>query len=158
MAVDARAASPPDAPLSVSVDGDPPSRVALLPDRRVWLAVPAREKDGVEVRLSPSGPAVVNGLVVDAPPEKGRALFAGLAIALMSLMLLRALKAAEAAGLGLFAAGGVALACMPGWILLAWPGTARRPASPCPPSWPPVASRWPSCAPVRARRSRASRC
>lgn len=124
VAVDARGATPADAPLGISVDGDPPSRVALLPDRRVWLALPARAQDGVEVRLSPSGLVVVDGIVVDARPEKGRALAAGLAVALMSLMLLRTLRAAEAAGLGLFAAGVVALGCLPGWIVLSWPGTA----------------------------------
>ena len=124
LAVDARAATPPDAPLGISVDGDPPSRVALVPGRRVWLALPARAAGRGGGEAVAERPGRGERPRRRRATREGRALAAGLAVALMGLMLLRTLKAAEAAGLGLFAAGVVALACLPGWILLAWPGTA----------------------------------
>jgi hypothetical protein len=66
----------------------------------------------------------VNGLVVAAPPETGRAIAAGLAVALLALMLLRARPMAEAVGLSLLAAGGIGLGSLPAWVVLSWPGTA----------------------------------
>jgi hypothetical protein len=122
IAVDARSPSAPDAPLGIAVDGDPPSRVALVPGRRAWLAVPPRPVDGADVTLLPAGSAVVDGIVVAARPELARAAAAGLAVALLGLMLLRTRATAEAAGLGLFAAALVAIGAVPGWIALAWPG------------------------------------
>jgi hypothetical protein len=124
LAVDARAPTTPDAPLAIGVDGDPPSRVALVPGRRAWMAIPAREVDGAEVTLTPTGPAVVNGIVVAAGPEVARAGAAGVAVALVGWMLLRTRATAEAAGLGLFTAALVAVGSLPGWIALAWPGAA----------------------------------
>src|SRR4029077_11560004 len=89
-------------PLTVSVDGDPPSPVVLSPGTRVWLALPARERDGADVTLRPEGTAVVDGIAVASSPETGRAVVAGVAVALLALMLLRTRPAPEAIGLGLF--------------------------------------------------------
>ncbi len=122
LAIDARAPTAADRPVAVSVDGDPPSRVALSPGSRVWLALPTRERDGADVVLRPEGRAAVDGLVVAVGPETGRAVVAGVTIALVALLLLRTRPMAEALGLALFAAGGVGLGCIPGWILLGWPG------------------------------------
>jgi hypothetical protein len=122
LAVDARTATLPDAPLAVSVDGDPPSHVALAPDRRTWLAVPPRTRDGADVALRPEETVAVDGIVIVPRPETGRAVAAGLTAALLTLMLLRTRASAEGAGLGLFAAGAIAIGCVPGWVLLAWPG------------------------------------
>ena len=122
LAVEARTATPPDAPLAVSVDGDPPSRVTLSPDRLDWLALPARAQDGAEVRLAPEGQVAVKGILIAPRPEWGHAVAAGLAVTVLALMLLRARPRATACGLALLASGAIALGCIPGWILLAWPG------------------------------------
>jgi hypothetical protein len=124
LAVAARTGSPADAPLAVSLDGDPPTRVVLEPGRLTWLTIPARGADGADVTLSPTGLAVLDGIVVRARPEVARALVAGLAAALMAFALLRARPRPEAIGLALFAIGLTALGCVPGWIALAWPGGA----------------------------------
>jgi len=124
MAVEARAAAAPDAPLAVSIDGDPPSRVALDPMRRTWLALPARGADGADVTLSPTGMAVLDGIVLRTRPEMARAVVAGLAVALIAFALLRARPRDEALGLALFAMGGTVLCCVPGWVALSWPGGA----------------------------------
>ena len=117
-------ASGPEAPLSVSVDGDPPSHVVLDPARPTWLAIPARGPDGAEVTLSPTGTAVLDGVVVRARPEIARALVAGLAVGLIAFALLRSRPRDEAAGLALFTMGATVFGCVPGWIALAWPGGA----------------------------------
>jgi hypothetical protein len=124
LAVLARVASSPEAPLSVSVDGDPPSHVVLDPARRTWLAIPPRGPDGADVSLSPTGTAVLDGVVVRARPEIARALVAGLALGLIAFALLRARPPEEAVGLALFTMGATVLGCVPGWIALAWPGYA----------------------------------
>jgi hypothetical protein len=124
IAVDARAASAPDAPLAVSIDGDPPSRVVLDPDRKTWLALPARGTDGADVTLLPTGTAVLDGIVVRTRPEVARAAAAGIAAALIAFLLLRARAREEGVGLALFTAGAIVLGCLPGWIVLAWPGGA----------------------------------
>jgi len=124
LAVVARVAAPPEAPLSVSVDGDLPSRVVLDPARRTWLAIPARGPDGAEVTLSPTGTAVLDGVVVRSHPEVARAVVAGLAVALIAFALLRARPRDEAIGLALFTMGACVFCCVPGWIVLAWPGAA----------------------------------
>jgi len=89
-AVAVRVAAPADAALDVSVDGDPPTRVVLDPARLTWLALPARGPDGAEVTLTPTGTAVLDGIVVRTRPETARAVVAGLAVALVGFALLRA--------------------------------------------------------------------
>jgi hypothetical protein len=88
LAVVARTATAPDAPLAVAFDRDAPSRVALLPGHQAWLVLPSRAADGAEVTLSPAGPTAVDGLIVEAGPELGRAAAAGLAAGLIGLILL----------------------------------------------------------------------
>jgi hypothetical protein len=124
IAVDARAPSAPEAPLAVSIDGDPPSRVVLDPERKAWLVLPARGADGADVTLSPTGTAVLDGIVVRTRPEVARAVVAGIAVALIAFLLLRARARDEAVWLALFTAGATTLGCLPGWTLLAWPGGA----------------------------------
>jgi len=123
-AVAVRVAAPADAALDVSVDGDPPTRVVLDPARLTWLALPARGPDGAEVTLTPTGTAVLDGIVVRTRPETARAVVAGLAVALVGFALLRARPRREAIGLALLAMGLTALGCVPGWIALAWPGVS----------------------------------
>jgi hypothetical protein len=124
LAVAARVAAPADAPLAVAIDGDPPTPVALDPARLTWLVLPARGTDGAEVTLSPTGLAVLDGIVVRTRPEVARALASGLAAGLIAFALLRRRPAKEAFGLALFAMGLIALGGVPGWIALAWPGAA----------------------------------
>ena len=123
LAVAARAPSPADAPLAVSIDGDPATPVVLDPSRLTWLAIPARGADGADVTLSPTGMAVLDGIVVRTRPETARALVTGVAVGLIGFALLRTRPRKEAIGLALFALGLAALACLPAWIALAWPGT-----------------------------------
>jgi len=115
-------AAPADAPLAVAIDGDPPTHVVLDPAHLTWLALPARGVDGAEVSLSPTGMAVLDGIVVRTRPEAARAVVAGLAVALIGLALLRTRPRKEAIGLALFAMGLTVLGGLPGWIALAWPG------------------------------------
>lgn len=124
VAVDARTATPPDAPLGVSVDGDRPSRVSLVPDRRDWLEVPPRAQDGAAIGLRPEAPVAVDGIWVAARPEWGHAAAAAVAVALLTLLLGRGRPRASTTGLGLWTVGLVSLASVPGWILLAWPGAS----------------------------------
>ena len=121
LAIVARAATAPGAPLGISIDGDPPSRLDLAPGRPVWLAMAPRDVDGAEVALRPSAPVALDGVLVAPRAETARAATAGLAAALLTLALLRARVVREAVGLGLFAAGLLALGSVPTWLLLAWP-------------------------------------
>ncbi|HEV7501085.1 MAG TPA: hypothetical protein VGQ33_13825, partial [Vicinamibacteria bacterium] len=124
VAVDARVATAANAPLMLSVDDGPSTPTALDPARRAWVEIPARAVDGAEVRLSGEGPVVLSGLRVAARPEWERAGAAGVAVALVTFLLLLALPRAAALGLASFVASGTVFGCVPGWILLAWPGAA----------------------------------
>ncbi|HUG53917.1 MAG TPA: hypothetical protein VMR21_09955, partial [Vicinamibacteria bacterium] len=128
LAVEARPSTPRGSRLGVSVDGAPPSQLAPVPGARSWLALPARGQDGAEVSLRPAGTVVLDGLVIAARPEWGRAVAAGLAVGLATLALLRYRPTREAMALGAFMAGTIALGSVPAWVLLAWPGatTAAR--------------------------------
>jgi hypothetical protein len=122
VAVLARAATPRGAPLGISIDGDPASRVDLVPGEREWLALPVRAQDGGEVALLPASPVVLDGVEIVPRPEVRSAIVALLAVALLTFAMLATRPPASALGLGVLAAGAIALGCVPAWIVLGWPG------------------------------------
>jgi hypothetical protein len=122
VALDARTPTLPGDFLDVSVDGDRPSAVSLVPHRRDWLDLPARAQDGAVITWRLARTATVDGLWVAARPEWSRAAAAAAAVALLTFVIASTRPRAPAIGLGLWTVGLVSLASVPGWILLAWPG------------------------------------
>ena len=75
--LEVRGITAPGAPLGVSIDGDPPSRLDLVPGRPVWLALSPRDPDGAEVALRPTAPVALEAVLVAPRPETARAAVAG---------------------------------------------------------------------------------
>ena len=146
--------------------GRPPGRLHRRGSaRREWSWIPRPAAcgspcpragaDGADVTLSPTGTAVLDGIVVHTRPEMARAVVAGIAVALIAFLLLRA-RARDEARRSRALHRGSDRAGLPARMDRRSPGRAERrwPASCSPPPSRPVGSLVaPRCARASARPS-----